>query len=60
MSEQTKQFSKALMALIRDHIRQQGLTLGTDDILVAYDALIGRIVITFEVQQAVPTALAAE
>jgi hypothetical protein len=51
MSDRTKQFAKTLIVPIRAHVKEHGFGIARSDVLIAYDAHSGRVVITFEVEQ---------
>ena len=56
----TKLFSKTLREPISAHVEKHGLVIVRNDLLIAHDPHTGRIVITFEVEQALPVRQAAE
>jgi hypothetical protein len=49
MEETVELVAKTLGAVIRIHIEKNGLFVGRDDLLVAFDRRTGRFVITFGV-----------
>jgi len=56
----TKLFAKTLRAPLSAHVEKHGLVIVRNDLLIAHDPHTGRIVITFEVEQALPVRQAAE
>jgi hypothetical protein len=56
----TKQFAKTLRAPLSNHVEKHGLVIVRNDLLIAHDPHTGRIVITFEVETALPIKEAAE
>jgi hypothetical protein len=58
MEEATELVAKTIGAVIRTHIEKSGLFIGRNDLLVAFDRLTGRFVITFEIIE--PAMKAAE
>jgi hypothetical protein len=50
MTSQTKQFAKTLQIVIRAHAEEHGLAIERNDLLIAYDPLAGRIVVTFAIE----------
>jgi hypothetical protein len=60
MSDRTKQFAKTLIVPIRAHVKEHGFGIARSDVLIAYDAHSGRVVITFEVEQTLESLPAAE
>ena len=49
MTETVQQLAKTLVAVVRTQAETYGLTIDRKDLLVVFDQLTGRFVITFEV-----------